>query len=312
MARLARLHPVRRVFRDRYAQEGRERLGRRRIFILPTSYGVVFAVMLLVMLLGSINYGVSLGFMLTFLLASIGLVSLFHTYRNLAHLSFEAGKSPGVFAGQTAQLQILVNNRGGAARHNLCLRSEAAGVMFSTAADTVAPVILEYSTRHRGRLEAGVLRVDTAYPLGLFRAWSYVKPGVTCMVYPQPAVRGDLPVPHGEDGSKGTTPTQGDDDFKGFRPYLSGDSTRRVNWKPLARGQEPVTKQFEQPVSSELWFDISQLGGDTESRLSLLCRWIIHAERQGVSYGLRLPGTEIVPGRGKNHEQRCLEALAVY
>ena len=48
-------------------------LDRRRIYALPTRYGILFAVMLFVMLLGSINYNNSLGFLLTFLLASMGL-----------------------------------------------------------------------------------------------------------------------------------------------------------------------------------------------------------------------------------------------
>ena len=44
-------------------------LKRRRIYVLPTRFGIVFAAMVFAMLLGSLNYGASLGFALTFLLA---------------------------------------------------------------------------------------------------------------------------------------------------------------------------------------------------------------------------------------------------
>ena len=43
-------------------------LKRRRIYILPTRFGLVFGALVFAMLLGSLNYGASLGFVLTFLL----------------------------------------------------------------------------------------------------------------------------------------------------------------------------------------------------------------------------------------------------
>ena len=49
-------------------------LERRRIYILPTRYGVIFAVVLFAMLLGSINYAANLAYAMTFLLAGLMLV----------------------------------------------------------------------------------------------------------------------------------------------------------------------------------------------------------------------------------------------
>ena len=68
-------------------------LTQRRIFILPTRQGVLFAIVLLIMLIGSINYNNSLGYLLTFLLASLAVVSILHTYRNLLSLKISVGKS---------------------------------------------------------------------------------------------------------------------------------------------------------------------------------------------------------------------------
>ena len=45
-------------------------LSQRRIYILPTRYGYLFALALLLMLSGSVNYNLSLGFVLTFLLCA--------------------------------------------------------------------------------------------------------------------------------------------------------------------------------------------------------------------------------------------------
>jgi uncharacterized protein (DUF58 family) len=38
----------------------------------------------------------------------------------------------------------------------------------------------------------------------------------------------------------------------------------------------------------------------------------MQAEDFGQSYGLRLPGVAIPPGRGEAHRARCLEALALF
>jgi uncharacterized protein (DUF58 family) len=39
---------------------------------------------------------------------------------------------------------------------------------------------------------------------------------------------------------------------------------------------------------------------------------VLDAEGSGASYGLRLPGVEIEPGRGDSHSAACLRALALY
>ena len=74
------------LFQLHGARSGPIELVQRRIFILPSRYGIMYIVALLVMLTGSINYNLSLGFVLTFLLAALGVNSILHTFRNLARL----------------------------------------------------------------------------------------------------------------------------------------------------------------------------------------------------------------------------------
>ena len=56
------------------------RLSRRRIYVLPTRAGTVFAFFLLAMLVAAINYTNNLAFLLTFLLGRISILSAFHAY----------------------------------------------------------------------------------------------------------------------------------------------------------------------------------------------------------------------------------------
>ncbi|HLD10246.1 MAG TPA: DUF58 domain-containing protein, partial [Methylophilaceae bacterium] len=84
-------------------------LSRRHIYILPTRFGWLYAVVLIAMLVGSINYTLSLGFVLTFLLAGLGNMAMLHTWRNLAHLTVEGRRVEPVFAGEDAVFEIVLN-----------------------------------------------------------------------------------------------------------------------------------------------------------------------------------------------------------
>ena len=61
-----------------------------------------------------------------------------------------------------------------------------------------------------------------------------------------------------------------------------------------------------------MWLSWEQTDGDTERRLSQLCHWALEAESGSNEYGLSLPGKDIAPGRGKQHLETVLSALALY
>ncbi|HEY0720445.1 MAG TPA: DUF58 domain-containing protein, partial [Gammaproteobacteria bacterium] len=88
-------------------------LSRRRVYILPTRPGLLFAGVLLMMLLGAINYSNSLAFALTFLLSGVAVVSILHTFRNLHGLTFRAGHATPVFAGATVHFPVAIENQQG-------------------------------------------------------------------------------------------------------------------------------------------------------------------------------------------------------
>ena len=163
--------------------------------------------------------------------------------------------------------------------------------------------------------------MESRFPVGLFRAWSYVEPDTRCLVYPRPET-GALPPPAPSAQAGGARAhAQGSDDFSGLRTYQPADSPRHVAWKTVARSDTGharrdamLTKQFAGDAVAELWLDLGDLPPalSLEQRLSRLAGWVLAAERAGALYGLRLPGTEIEPARGETHRAACLEALALY
>ncbi len=290
-------------------------LGHRRVYILPTRLGWMFGATLGILLVGSINYAMQLGFALTFLLAGMGLAGMVHTVRNLARLAVSGGRAEPVFAGESAQFRLRLDNRARHDRPAILVRhlSGGAQMVLDLPAGAVGEAVLAVPAARRGWLPLGRVLLETRFPLGLFRAWSYYEPDLRCLVYPRPETA-PLPPPAGTaEAGASRAAAAGNDDFTGLRAYQPQDSPRHVAWKAVARAGDLLTKQFAGPANAELWLDYNGLPAslDVEQRLSRLAGWVLAAERSGARYGLRLPGHELPPGQGAAHRASCLEALAL-
>jgi uncharacterized protein (DUF58 family) len=303
------------LYQLRGPQPGPFVLGHRRVYILPTSHGYVFFLVLLLMLAGSVNYALSLGFILTFLLAGLGLNGILYTFRNLANLRIASGRTQAVFAGEVAQFALRIENPtvvNRAALETVSAAGTVYGFDVAAGAETIVPIAIP--APNRGLLAIGRVMVQTRYPLGLFRAWSYVEPSMECVVYARPEhPPAPLPLPTGDRGD-GAATSVGNEDFSGLRAYHAGDSPRRIAWKADARDQGLLSKVFSGHADTHLWLDWAGLPHtlDIEARLSRLTRWVLEADAAGADYGLRMPARIIEPSTGAEHRTQCLETLALY
>ena len=166
----------------------------------------------------------------------------------------------------------------------------------------------------RGWQPLGRVMLETRFPLGLFRAWSYVEPDCRCLVYPRPEP-GALPPPAPSRRPAARARTRrAATIFPACAP--TSRRIRRATWpgNPPRAANNMLTKQFAGEAVAELWLTLRDLPTSLglEARLSRLAGWVLAAERSGAHYGLRLPGTEIAPARGDAHRGACLEALALY
>lgn len=303
------------IFPPKGPEAGPVILGQRRVYILPTRAGVTFGITILLMLVGAINYNLSLGYILTFLLAGMGVVSILHTWRNLAGIGLRSGKSGAVFAGDTARFQVVVENHGTLPRTSLAIQlRDRNPVYFDAPASQSTDVELTLPTQRRGVLSPGRLRIFTTYPLGLFHAWALVDLDMQCLVYPRPE-SGIVPLPPAQaTRGEGLAAGGGEEDFAGLRNYHAGDSPRRIAWKAVARNDVILTKTFSGSAAAKLWLDL----GDTpeamglEARLRRLARWVVDADDAGHHFGLRLAGTELALDAGSSHRDACLRALALF
>jgi len=219
-------------------------LVHRRVYIVPARLGWLFAATVAILLIGSINYSLSLGFVLTFMLAGMGLAGMVHTARNLARIAVSAGRAEPVFAGESAQFRLYLDGRAEFERPAILARHLASGsqLVVDIAPGALAEVVLAVPARRRGWLPLGRVMLETRFPLGIFRAWSYVEPDARCLVYPR-AEHSPLPrsSPEATAGAvRALAP--GNEDFTGLRAYQLSDSPRHVAWKSVARTEEMLTK----------------------------------------------------------------------
>jgi len=289
-------------------------LSGRRIYIVPSSLGIAFGLMLFAMFLGSMNYANNLALALTFLLGALSLTAMHYCHRNLAGVRIRSAASEPVFAGQVARFRIALENEAKVARHELVIANEYSSAAPARVESGARAVLeLEVPAPQRGLLRLDSFEITTRHPFGMFRAWAYLNMDIRCVVYPKPSPRGLPPPPLETDTGGAQDTTRGDEDFAGLRAFHPGDSPRRIAWKAYAREQGLHVKLYAGTAVTSHSFDWNALSGlGTEARLSQLCRWIEDAYAAGRAFGLRLPGQEIAPNVGPGHRQRCLTALALF
>ncbi len=296
-------------------QIGPVKISRRRVYILPTRFGYGYAVLVLVILLGAMNYSNSLAFALAFLLAGMGLVAMHQTHGNLVNLELGSLRSKPVFAGDEAAFEIELNNP--TRRPSYAIEIGWVDTLLPRHVDVATTERLRISlglpSTQRGWLPAPRFAVRTEFPLGLFRAWSWIELDQRCLIYPRPAGSPRIPPSAGADHGGGAAARQGQDEFAGLRPYQRGDHLRSIHWKSLPKLSRPMVKQFAETQDRTLWLDWTALASmPVEARLSQLSRWVLAAEAQQCDYGLRLPALQIAPSHGSAHRQNCLRALALF
>ncbi|WP_296280111.1 DUF58 domain-containing protein [Pseudoxanthomonas sp.] len=287
-------------------------LERRRIYVLPTPFGLFFATLVSAMILGALNYNNNPALLLALLLAATAMASLIFAHLQLAGLHIDALSADPVPVGTPLRLHVALASRDARVRHGL--RIDACGIPAFTslpASDgTVVEVVLP--TERRGWFDVDRVRISTTQPLGLARAWAWVWPDSPLLVYPAAEVQGPPLPPADKGGTKARLDLAGEDVHQ-LRNYRAGDARRAIAWKPSARRDQLLVRDYERPLGRAVeldWDALTMLGH--EMRIQRLAHWVECAEREGLRYRLRLPGQPALgPADGPAHRHACLRALAL-
>ncbi|QFU02945.1 hypothetical protein FIU83_14960 [Halomonas sp. THAF5a] len=299
-ARDVRRERLRRWWRGRLATPVDAPLPQRRLFLIPTRFGLGWATLVVVLLLFGINYQNNLAYALAFWLFAIAVVALLRGWFNLLGVTPALHLPRDVFAGGEARLRVVVRAR--RPRTALELRVDGAEAWLEVA-DGVGEAELSLPTPTRGPFALPWLRLETRWPLGLVRVVAWVSHDAELLVWPRP-LEEEAPSGRRRDADEAAG------DFAGLRRFQPGDSPGQVAWKQWSRSGVLATKQFSAPPRRECWLDYDACHGTPERRLSLLCARVLTLHRAGERFGLRLPGLTLAQGEGDGQRRRALDALA--
>ena len=288
------------------------KLEYRHIFVLPTTFGWGFGLMLVFMAVGGLNFNNNMALMLVFLLGTIAQLTTLIAYRNLSGLRIDRIYSEPVFCGENAHFLVFASNKDERQRFALQAGFDSPQDCKDFELNATGAFKLQQATLTRGWFEMPSFRLETRFPLGLFKAWSWIFPQSRCLVYPSPA-QNPPALPNSAYGHSGKAAKGDGDQLHGLRKYQAGDSIQRVAWRASARHNELYSLEMETPreEACELDWDLLQ-GADIETRLSILTAWVIIADHKQISYSLKLPENSVSIGKDIAHRSRCLETLALY
>ncbi|WP_028469947.1 DUF58 domain-containing protein [Neptunomonas japonica] len=297
---------------NRYPAQRSVKLTQNRIFILPTMAGMAYLVVVLLILLLAVNYQNNLAYAVCFTLLSLFVTAILHTYANLSGLKISALSTEPAFSNEIAYFRYQLHSARAMNQLTLGFNNNAQ-ITIDLKKNVEHNIEVPYLCSRRGWQRAELFRIGSLYPLGLFRAWSWLRFDQTVLVYPKPIEGGQLDSFVGRDSRDNMALAKGDEEFEALSPYYPGAAKNSIAWKAYAKGYGLQVKTYQGSASDELWLDWSLWPElSEEQRLSCMCYWSIQLSQNQTHYGLRLPGVTFEPSAGEKHNIKVLEQLALY
>ncbi len=300
----------------RVPRANQHRLNRKKLYIFPSKRGFgLLTVLVLLWLIGT-NYQNNLILALAFLLTSVFVVTILQTHSNLSQLNIEyLGATPS-FAGEEVEFTFELSTRSRRFTDNLEIAWQQADdfvANIDVSPDENLRVGIPASALRRGWFRPGRMLLQSYFPLGIVRCWSWLNWDIAALVYPAP-MEYSLPgcLQTDSDG-EGEHPVPGGEDYGGLKEYSPGDPIKQIAWKAFAQEKGLFVKEFSQNVSQEKWLVYSDIPlSAPEMKLSVMCYWALEFSRRDEFFGVDLPGKVIEPNKGENHRREVLEALALF
>lgn len=259
----------------------------RGVFVLPTRHGYMVAFAILGVFAIGVRIQNNMLLLMAIALFVIFMFSLIWSATNLDKLSFGVIGKPQIIAGNAFQIALMPKGR--SRLNDIWMRvvysSEQKQAVLAT---TESQLSIGFSPDKRGFQSLPPVMVETRFPFGVARAWTYISGG-TVLVAPQPDYAGcrsyfqlghhahsaDLAGEYGADGLDSWQP---------------GTPLNRISWKHFAASDKLLQKSGEEGGTNTLYFSYQQLMHlGHEAALSILCAAVLQAAQLRQNFHLELP-----------------------
>ena len=235
------------------------------------------------------------------------------THGNLAGLTLALIRAGEARAGDTVpfSLRLTAAKNDAVAVHISSGRSQPVVVTVPAGQSRDISVLVDAS--RRGYIRPEKIRVETRYPFGLLKAWSWLRPVSAGLAFAKPVSAPQFTATVEDGDSEAVASVQPGSDSADFRPWREGDGRQRVLWKRFGRTGQLIVADWQGHIGDPQWLDFQAFAGaENELRLSYLAYLVQDRQRLGMRFGLNLPGQSIEPDSGAAHALRCQRALAIW
>lgn len=289
-------------------------LDRNRLFIFPTGRGLLFIICSFCVFLAGTNYANNLILGLGFLLFSLFVVTIWHSFLNLLGLTIIAGGADAIFLGEIAHFKISLRRPHKKILYAIRLAwPHSSDTLVNLDEDQQKKVSVQILPQARGYFYPPRLSVETKFPFGTIRCWTHVALDTSCIVYPKP-LENTVYLGEGHEGQHGDEINyQSNEELYELKKYQDGDNLNHVAWKSYSKGMGLSTKRFAGFQDEAIWLDWLAFNEfPHEIKVSYLCYWVLKFEKENRRYGLDIPGIKFEPDVGEAHLKKCLVALAIF
>lgn len=297
---------------NRLPASNSHQLTQRNLFIFLSRGSLFYLGICALLWIAASNFENNLIYSLCFFLLAVLVAAIVLTFSNLAKLRVEILPPQAVFAGDSIEVPLLLRSNKPRQQLRIGFAEMPAQLLAAAPGDTAVKVYAP--AMRRGLRHLPRLSLETTFPLGIIRCWTYLFAEHQVWIYPKPmpcelqSCNAGLGVQ-----DKGAV-FQSGDEFHQLKPYRSGDSLVRIAWKQYAAGRGLLVSEFEEATQHGDWqLDYDQLSDvDPEVRLSKLCYAVLALSQTGEAYSLKLPGLYLARASGAAQESAALQGLTLF
>ena len=303
--------------------------------IYPTRFGLAYLVFIIILFLLGTNYQNNIILLLSYLLASLFVSVMLHSFYNFSQLQFYSHKAQQGYAGEDIYFPIHIS----ANKTHYDINIHFTQSQLKSHVERLTQCLqgsqevnLVYKSSTRGIFSLGRVTVFSEYSFGLFKSKTVLDFGHEVTVYPKPIslLAGQYQfAAQPEDSiseSYQTNNIVGTDDFFELKTFVKGESRARTAWKQLAKGQGHYSKHYQANQGALQWLTLESMPStDVETKLGYLSFLVSEFSATNQTFGLSLAPKDvkniasdtlaqshIEPNFGIEHKQACLTALALY
>jgi uncharacterized protein (DUF58 family) len=334
-------HRFKRFIDKRIPLKTRMVLDHSRLFIVPTAFGFGLLLLIILLFVLGTNYQNNPILIVSYLLFTWLVTAMYKCFFNLNGASITLNTLPdthqnqGYIAGchlhskrpRFAWHFHRANSHRFSGKIKASNKQDDTGFVTDLTPDQTFHIPL--IAVQRGEQHIGDIRLESRFPFGLFRCWTFLRYAKKHWVYPAP-ISEHWSLQHftdkriGQDNqeqiadAKQTKKTISEPEFDDLKTYRPGESLARVSWKHQAKNPNAdwLVKHYQQPSLEQRWLTFASIHKSSlEHQLSVLTFATVELSNQNSEFGLALiypPFAPIIiqPSSGIDHKNACLQGLA--